>query len=113
MEARRCSVIRADDAKAFNEGDEECREYVRLPGFWVGTSRLAPGARGDVDPGHDQHVELFLVVSGAASIDTGGDVYQLNEGDALFIPPTVAHTLHNEGPNEAVLVWAAGPPEKA
>ncbi len=108
-----CTVIRADEARAFMEGDEACREYARTPGFWMGTSRLAPGAGGDVDPGHGEHVEVFLVVSGSASISTGEHIYDLGEGDALFIPPTVPHTLRNTGVAEAVLVWAAGLDRKA
>lgn len=90
------------------EGDESCREYVRTPTFWMGTSRLPPGTAGDMDAGHPDHVEMFLVVSGAASISTGEAIYELDEGDALFIPPTTPHTLRNDGAAEAVLVWAAG-----
>ena len=74
----------------------------------MGTSRLAPGAKGDIDPGHADHVEMFLVVSGAASICTDDETYALAEGDALLIPPNVPHTLRNDGSAEAVLVWAAG-----
>jgi mannose-6-phosphate isomerase-like protein (cupin superfamily) len=101
-------VIRADGARAFMEGDEACREYVRTPTFWMGTSRLPPGSAGDVDAGHPDHVEMFLVMSGSASISTGEAIYELDEGDALFIPPTTPHTLRNDGAAEAVLVWAAG-----
>jgi len=90
------------------EGAEACREYVRSSAFWMGTSRLAPGARGDVDVGHAEHVEMFLVVRGTASISTGADTYDLQEGDALVVPPTVPHTLCNHGSSEAMLVWAAG-----
>jgi mannose-6-phosphate isomerase-like protein (cupin superfamily) len=106
-------VVRAGDARAFMEGAEACREYARTPSFWMGTSRLAPGAEGDLDPGHLAHAEMFLVMSGTASISTGDDVYQLGEGDALFIPPTVPHTLRNTGASEAVVVWAAGPDHRA
>jgi len=90
------------------EGDEACREYVRTPSFWMGTSRLPPGTAGDLDPGHADHAEMFLVISGSASISTGHTIYELDEGDALFIPPTIPHTLRNDGAAEAVLVWAAG-----
>jgi len=103
-----CTVIRAGASRAFMEGDEACREYVRTPSFWMGTSRLPPGTAGDVDPGHTDHAEMFLVMSGSASISTGQAIYELGEGDALFIPPTIPHTLRNDGAAEAVLVWAAG-----
>jgi mannose-6-phosphate isomerase-like protein (cupin superfamily) len=102
------TVVRADEARSFMEGDEACREYARTPSFWMGTSRLPPGTAGDLDPGHTEHAEMFLVVSGCASISTGDAVYELGQGDALFIPPTVPHTLRNSGTTEAVLVWAAG-----
>jgi mannose-6-phosphate isomerase-like protein (cupin superfamily) len=103
-----CRVVRAGASRAFMEGDEACREYVRTPSFWMGTSRLPPGAAGDRDPGHADHAEMFLVVSGSARISTGHAIYELDEGDALFIPPTIPHTLRNDGAAEAVLVWAAG-----
>jgi mannose-6-phosphate isomerase-like protein (cupin superfamily) len=108
-----CTVVRSNEARAFTEGDEACLEYARTPSFWMGTSRLAPGAEGDVDAGHAEHAEMFLVTSGSASIATGEDVYELGEGDALFIPPRIPHTLRNIGPSEAVLVWAAGLDHKA
>ena len=38
----------------------------------------------------------------------GSGIGPLDEGDALFIPPTIPHTLRNDGAAEAVLVWAAG-----
>ncbi len=90
------------------EGDEACREYARTPSFWMGTSHLAPGSQGDVDLGHAEHAEMFLVMSGSASISTAGEVYELGEGDAVFIPSGIPHALRNEGASEAVLVWAAG-----
>jgi mannose-6-phosphate isomerase-like protein (cupin superfamily) len=103
-----CTVIRASEAVRFLEGAEECHEYVRRPEFWIGTSRLPPGAEGDVDPGHADHVEVFLVAAGSVSIFTGDTRYRLETGDALFIPPTIPHTLRNEGAEDALLVWAAG-----
>jgi len=103
-----CTVVRANEARAFTEGGEACREYARTPSFWMGTSRLAPGAEGETDAGHAEHAEMFLVTRGTASISTGKDLYELGEGDAVFIPPSIPHTLRNIGSSEAVLVWAAG-----
>jgi mannose-6-phosphate isomerase-like protein (cupin superfamily) len=95
------------------EGDETCREYARTPSFWMGTSRLAPGTAGEVDVGHAEHAEMFLVMSGSARVSTGEDIYELGEGDAVFIPPGIPHTLRNIGASETVVVWAAGLDHKA
>jgi len=36
-------IIRATEARTFMEGLELCREYVKTPKMWLGTSTLQPG----------------------------------------------------------------------
>jgi mannose-6-phosphate isomerase-like protein (cupin superfamily) len=104
-------IIRRPDAKVFVDGPELCREYVRNDTMWMGTSTLAPGKRGDVDPGHARSIESWYCASGHVLIFDGDRYYELEAGDALEIPPGLPHTLINIGGDEAHLVWAGAPGE--
>src|SRR5436190_17148633 len=82
-----CTMVRSSEARHFYDGPEECREYISVPVFWMGTSRVPPRSTGATDPGHDQHAEMFLLVSGAGTVMDGTTEYTLSVGDALLIPP--------------------------
>jgi gentisate 1,2-dioxygenase len=103
-----CTIVRLSEARHFYDGPEECREYVSVPAFWMGTSRVPSGSTGATDSGHSQHAEMFLLVSGAGTILDGTNEYALTAGDALLIPPGTPHTLRNDGTEDAVFVWSAG-----
>ena len=45
-------IIRSIEARTFIEGPELCREYVKTPKLWFGSSTLQPGQRGNIDLGH-------------------------------------------------------------
>ncbi|HEX9839442.1 MAG TPA: hypothetical protein VGA72_08855 [Anaerolineales bacterium] len=45
-------IIQAREARTFMERPELCREYVKTPQMWLGTSTLQPGQRGAIDIGH-------------------------------------------------------------
>jgi mannose-6-phosphate isomerase-like protein (cupin superfamily) len=105
------TIITRDKARFFLEGPEECREYVREPKMWFGTSTLPPGATGDTDRGHPQSVEVFFCASGTVIVDDGSTQHAMSTGDALRIPEGVSHTITNTGTSEAVVVWAGAPGE--
>ncbi|MBW0103936.1 cupin domain-containing protein [Pseudonocardia sp. KRD291] len=54
--------------------------------------------------------EIYLLISGRATITLDGDTVELRPGDALLAPAGVRHGVRNDGPDTAefVLVW--GPP---
>lgn len=99
-------IVRFDQAKAFAEGPEECREYLRGPGFWFGVSRLPVGATGDTDHGHPTETEIFYCVEGTVEIFDGETRHELRPHDALVIPPGIPHTLTNVGRVPALLTWS-------
>jgi hypothetical protein len=103
-----CTLVRSSEARQFYDGPEECREYISVPAFWMGTSRVPPRSTGATDPGHGQHAEMFLLVSGTGTILDGTTEYAMSAGDALLIPPGTPHTLRNDGAVDAVFVWSAG-----
>jgi mannose-6-phosphate isomerase-like protein (cupin superfamily) len=102
-------VVRQDQASVFYEGPELCREYLRNEAIWFGSSLVNPGDIGVVDPGHEGAWEIFYCVSGEGIIDDGENEYSLAAGDALAVPPSVPHRLHNRGSESVLMVWAGGP----
>jgi mannose-6-phosphate isomerase-like protein (cupin superfamily) len=104
-------IVRAAAAKAFMEGDELCREYLREGRMWFGTSTLQPGEHGDVDPGHADSVEVFYCSQGQVIMSDGEREYVLSAGDAIVVPEGLPHALTNAGDVTAVLVWAGAPGE--
>jgi mannose-6-phosphate isomerase-like protein (cupin superfamily) len=105
------SIIRSIEARAFLEGPELCREFVRTPKLWLGTSTLQPGQRGNIDPGHKLSQEVFYCCSGHVLLFDEKQYYELFAGDAILIPEELPHTLINIGDVTAVLVWAGAPGE--
>lgn len=104
-------IIRAREARTFMEGPELCREYLRTPKMWLGTSTLQPGQRGAIDIGHKVSQEVFYCCKGHVLLFDEQKYYELEEGDAIFIPEGLPHTLINIGEETAVLVWAGAPGE--
>jgi quercetin dioxygenase-like cupin family protein len=102
-------IIRRTEARTFMEGPELCREYVKTPKMWLGTSTLPPGQRGSIDPGHPVSEETFICCQGHVLIYDEQQYYELEAGDALFIPEGVPHTIVNIGQETAILVWAGAP----
>ncbi len=102
-------VIREIEARSFMDGQEHCREYLRTSKLWMGTSRLMPGQRGNIDPGHANSQEVFFVVRGHVLLFDEKEHHELHAGDAIWIPEGLPHTLINIGEEMAVLAWAGAP----
>jgi len=109
MQPPPAEIVRASDARSFWEGEELCREYLREPRMWFGTSTLQPGERGDIDPGHASSVEVFYCAAGHVLMHDGERDYELRAGDAVVVPERLPHALSNIGDVTAVLVWAGAP----
>lgn len=104
-------IIRATEARTFMEGPELCREYMRTPKMWLGTSTLQPVQRGSIDNMHSASQEVFYCCKGHILISDEKQYYEFFEGDAIFIPEGLPQTLINMGEETAVLVSAEAPGE--
>ena len=104
-------VVRRIDARSFMEGPEHCREYFHTDKITFGTSTLPVGQTGGTDPGHDGAHEVFFVAKGHVLVLVGdpGYYYELEEGDAVFLPENEPHTITNVGEETAVIAWACAP----
>jgi uncharacterized cupin superfamily protein len=109
MQSSIATIVEEMDAVVFMEGDELCREYLREPRMWFGTSALQPGEHGAIDPGHGHSVEVFYCCSGRVRLNDGDRDYELSAGDAAIIPEGLPHALTNIGDVPALLVWAGAP----
>ena len=79
-------IIRQLDSRNFMEGLEHCREYVKSPKLWFGTSSLRPGQTGNIDRGHAQSQEVFFVAQGRVLVFDETRYYELRAGDAYSSP---------------------------
>jgi len=105
-------IVRKRSTKSYMEGDEHCRLYVKNDKILFGTSSLLPGTKGAVDPGHKQGKEIFFAAMGSVICHFPNmDTYEeLEEGDAIVIPPGEPHQLMNFGNKEALVCWSLAPP---
>ncbi|BDF57206.1 hypothetical protein CE91St36_00230 [Christensenellaceae bacterium] len=93
------------------EGDELCRTYFNTARITFGMSRLMPGKKGELDPGHAEADEVFFCVKGKVLCYFPEDdhYYELKRGDALLIPQGCGHKLFNIGDEEAIITWSCAP----
>ena len=109
MSEANATIVRSLDARTFMDGPELCREFVRTPKLWLGTSSLKPGQRGNIDTGHPGAQEIFYCCAGHVLLFDEQRYYELFAGDAILIPEGLPHTLINIGDETAALVWAGAP----
>lgn len=110
-DANEARIITKRESKVFLEGPEICRDYVRNDTRWFGTSQLEPGQTGAIDKGHKNSIEVWYVARGHVVIFDQSRYYELEEGDALEIPPGLPHTVTNIGHETALIVWSGAPGE--
>lgn len=105
---KKIKVIRKRETQNFMEGDEFCRLYVETDKIVFGVSTIQAGRKGAVDTGHKNAYEIFYVVSGKVlcSIPDENLYEELEEGDAILIPPPKPHALINVGEETATVVWS-------
>lgn len=104
-------IIHAKDAKTMMDEEELVREYVRTDKITFGVSKLKPGAVGGLDPGHEIADEVFYCAQGHVLCYFPEDdtYYEIEEGDALLIPPATGHKLFNIGDVDAIITWSCAP----
>lgn len=104
-------VKSAAEALTFMDERELVREYYHTDRLCFGTSELAPGAIGGLDPGHSEADEVFYCAKGHVLCYFPEEVryYELTAGDALLIPQGCGHKLFNIGEESALIVWCNAP----
>ena len=109
-EIREIELVKKVDAKEWNEGDELCHLYREDEIMHFGTSYIAPGKEGAVDPGHEKGKEVFYCAFGKVIVEFSKEEIELNAGDAVIIPIKEPHKLINNFDKPTLIVWALVPP---
>jgi uncharacterized cupin superfamily protein len=80
--------------------------------FEIELGKLAPTETGCPYHSHAAQWELFLIVSGAATVRAGDQTYTLHAGSAYIQPPTHAHQIRNASATEDLTFYliADNPP---
>ena len=108
---KRGIIVTRKEARITFEGEELCRNYFQTDKITFGMSILKPGVIGGLDPGHAEADEVFFCSRGhvACYFPEDDNYYELEEGDALLIPPHTGHKLYNIGDEDAVVTWSCAP----
>ena len=70
--------------------------------------RMPPGT-SEVRHVHQSARQMFYVLAGQLSIERNGENLVLESGDALEMPPTVPHRVHNSSTLDAVFLVISAP----
>lgn len=69
--------------------------------FSVQVSKAPPGAGGELHH-HDSWAQVFYVVEGELTFDTGQDRFTLRQGESVLFEPGDPHATLNEGEGDSV-----------
>ncbi|MGW0040044.1 helix-turn-helix domain-containing protein [Gordonia sp. NPDC003376] len=73
-------------------------------GLEIATIEFPPGSHTGDDPVRHRGVEYLTVMSGALTVEIGGDSYELSTGDGLSLSAEVLHRFANNTEESATLV---------
>ena len=71
-------------------------------------ARVAPGAATALHR-HQNTEELYHITAGKGRMTLGDQVFAVQTGDTVLIPPGTPHRIANEGPGELVLLCCCAP----
>lgn len=73
--------------------------------------RLAPKSWGSTDMMfHPECAECSFVLEGTLEYHVRDEVFTVNAGDCLYLPPAMPHQLYNPGDVEVIVIGAITPP---
>lgn len=92
-------------------GNEVVRYFFQTDKITFGMSEVPPYMNGTVDTGHQDADEVFICAKGhvLCYFPEEDKYYEMEQYDALLIPPSMGHQIFNIGPEEAVIFFACAP----
>jgi len=103
-------VFRLDDLDAERAANDGAYlRFLNERNMSVGLYALGQGSQDTQQP-HDQD-EVYLVVSGRASITVGEETTTVGRGSVVYVPARVPHRFHHISEDLRVLV-VFSPPER-
>jgi mannose-6-phosphate isomerase-like protein (cupin superfamily) len=82
---------------------------VKDPSLSVISERMPPGTT-EVRHRHARARQFFYVLSGTATLECGGETYELARGEGLEIAPGTPHQLQNRSAGELEFLVVSQPP---
>lgn len=84
-------------------GGLEVRDIVPFKGrnFSVQVSKAPKGAGGEMHH-HDDWAQVFYIVKGELTFDTGAERFTLHEGESVLFDPKDPHHTLNEGNEDSI-----------
>jgi mannose-6-phosphate isomerase-like protein (cupin superfamily) len=83
----------------------EYKEFLRTPNLSCGIYHLQEGAR-DMQTPHDED-EVYLVLSGRATLKVGEELREVKEGTVLYVRATESHSFFEIEEDMTLLVFFA------
>lgn len=88
-----------------------CREHG-APSFEMRKFRMEPGGKIPKHV-HPEMEHVQYVLGGRYRVGIGGDIYEVEPGDSILIPPDTPHWYENPGPEPAEFICVIPLKEKA
>jgi quercetin dioxygenase-like cupin family protein len=70
---------------------------------------VPPGVSGPPPHIHTREDESFICLAGRLEVQLGGELFELNHGDYLFLPREVVHTFRNPFEEESRVISVVSP----
>jgi quercetin dioxygenase-like cupin family protein len=113
----RAVVVQPDEAPSYWQplpanGHADPTLFPAATGFGalaMGYQTIAPGGRVR-EHSHDDQVELQICFRGQGRVVVQGVSHPLVPGTACLLGYDVAHEIHNDGPDDLVMLWVITPP---
>lgn len=104
-------LVRQLDAPTLVEDGEFVRLYLDDPRLQFSVAEMLPGARGPMDPGHQDAHEVAYVIRGELAIEFPelGVTLRAHAGDAIIIPAGVSHLPLNLSTEPTTFSWSLAP----
>ena len=85
--------------------------HINMGTLKAGGALLPSSKHGEVGDGYD---EVYIIIKGNCKLELNGQVKDIQEGDVIFIPGGVYHSLDNRDGKEDIIlltVWGGVPPK--
>jgi mannose-6-phosphate isomerase-like protein (cupin superfamily) len=104
-------LVREDEAPTLVEDGEFVRLYLDDARLQFSVAEMDPGARGPVDPGHEDADEVAYVIRGELTIEFADSGVSLtaSAGEAIIIPAGASHEPINRGTTVTIFSWSLAP----